>query len=253
MAKGNFLKLLLACLSYLAVGQYGFADSNLEKQVTLKSRFWELAPAGNALSAPSISFPLGQEAMIHMEGPKYSGSGLKEGFRLKVKASESRNGLLLEGYALTGIYDPTEAELQARIFGLFDEEKSGQNEAVQPEWAKELEVSGCFRVRGQAYVALSTPHGDFWLKEGQSSSGYKLIEADLSDSEVSVLVEKDGQRAWLGLRARGATEPLDLVHFLDKGELIFIKEIIESDSTITIPYEGENGEKMMFEMQILPN
>lgn len=190
--------------------------------------------------------------MLRIEEPKYSGSGLKEGFRLKVKASESRNGLLVAGYALTGLYDPNEAELEARILGLFDDESSGENEAVQSEWAKELEISGCFRIKGQAHIALSTPHGDFWLKEGQSSSGYKLIEVDLSSSEVSVLIEKEGQRAWIGLRARGASKPLNLVHFLDKGELIFMKEI-KPDSTITIPYEGEKGEKMIFEMRVLSN
>ena len=241
---------------FSCIGIFGaivaFADSSIEKQITIKSRIWELAPEGQSLAAPSVTFLLGREAMIHIEEPKYSGSGLKEGFRLKVKASESRNGLLVAGYALTGLYDPNEAELEARILGLFDDLSSRENEVVQSEWAKDLEINGCFRIKGHPHIALSTPHGDFWLKEGQSSSGYKLIEADLSSSEVSVLIEKEGQRAWIGLRARGATKSVDLVHFLDKGELIFMKEI-EPDSTITIPYEGEKGEKMMFEMQVLPN
>jgi len=245
------LRLVFRWIAILGV-TVAFADPNIEKQITIKSRIWELAPEGQALAAPSIIFSLGREAMIHIEEPKYSGSGLKEGFRLKVKASESRNGLLVAGYALTGLYDPNEAELEAGILGLFDDESSGENEAVQSEWAKELEISGCFRIKGQAHIALSTPHGDFWLKEGQSSSGYKLIQADLSSSEVSVLIEKEGQRAWVGLRARVATKPLDLVHFLDKGELIFMKEI-KPDSTITIPYEGEKGEKMIFEMRVLSN
>jgi len=245
------LRLVFRWIAILGV-TVAFADPNIEKQITIKSRIWELAPEGQALAAPSIIFSRGREAMIHIEEPKYSGSGLKEGFRLKVKASESRNGLLVAGYALTGLYDPNEAELEAGILGLFDDESSGENEAVQSEWAKELEISGCFRIKGQAHIALSTPHGDFWLKEGQSSSGYKLIQADLSSSEVSVLIEKEGQRAWVGLRARVATKPLDLVHFLDKGELIFMKEI-KPDSTITIPYEGEKGEKMIFEMRVLPN
>ena len=245
------MRLVFRWIAILGV-TVAFADPNIEKQITIKSRIWELAPEGQALAAPSIIFSLGREAMIHIEEPKYSGSGLKEGFRLKVKASESRNGLLVAGYALTGLYDPNEAELEAGILGLFDDESSGENEAVQSEWAKELEISGCFRIKGQAHIALSTPHGDFWLKEGQSSSGYKLIQADLSSSEVSVLIEKEGQRAWVGLRARVATKPLDLVHFLDKGELIFMKEI-KPDSTITIPYEGEKGEKMIFEMRVLSN
>ena len=245
------MRFVFSCIGIFGV-IVAFADSNIEKQITIKSRIWELAPEGKALAAPSVTFLLGREAMIHVEEPKYSGSGLKEGFRLKVKALESRNGLLVSGYALTGLYDPNEAELEAKVLGLFNEESAGENEVVQSEWAKELEVSGCFRVRGQTHVALSTPHGDFWLKEGQSSSGYKLIEADLSGSEVSVLIEKEGHRAWIGLRARGATNPLDLVHFLDKGELIFMKEI-EPDSAITIPYEGEKGEKMIFEMRVLPN
>jgi len=238
------LRLVFRWIAILGV-TVAFADPNIEKQITIKSRVWEVASA-DTLTCPRLTFPLGQEAMVQVEN---SGSGLKEGFRLKIKVTESRNGLLVEGYALIGMYDPNEAELQARIFGLFDEQRLEINGAGQPEWANELEVTGCFRVRGQAHVALSTLHGDFWLKEGETSSGYKLIEADLRDSEVSVLIEKDGHRAWLGLRAQSANKPLNFVHFLDKGELIFMKEI-KPDAKITIPYEGEAGEKMMFEMTV---
>ena len=51
------------------------------------------------------------------------------------------------------------------------------------------------------------------------------------------------------MRAQSANKPLNFVHFLDKGELIFMKEI-KPDAKITIPYEGEAGEKMMFEMTV---
>ena len=133
------MRFVFSCIGIFGV-IVAFADSNIEKQITIKSRIWELAPEGKALAAPSVTFLLGREAMIHVEEPKYSGSGLKEGFRLKVKALESRNGLLVSGYVLTGLYDPNEAELEAKVLGLFNEESAGENEVVQSEWAKELEV-----------------------------------------------------------------------------------------------------------------
>ncbi len=49
-----------------------------------------------------------------------------------------------------------------------------------PEWVNEIQLSGTFRLGGKGFASLTTPRGNFWVEEGKSSSGYKLIELDTS-------------------------------------------------------------------------
>jgi len=60
-------------------------------------------------------------------------------------------------------------------------------------------LSGAYRLRGKGFASLSTPEGNFWVKEGRSTAGYKLIELDLSKSQPSALILKGDQQAWIGL------------------------------------------------------
>ena len=69
------------------------------------------------------------------------------------------------------------------------------------QWAKEIQLSGFYRLRGKGVASLSTPEGNFWVKEGSSAAGYKLIELDLSKSQPSALIQKGDQQAWIGLRS----------------------------------------------------
>ena len=69
-----------------------------------------------------------------------------------------------------------------------------------PEWANEIQLSGTFRLGGKGFASLTTPRGNFWVEEGKSSSGYKLIELDLSKSQPSALIQKGDRQAWIGLR-----------------------------------------------------
>ena len=70
-----------------------------------------------------------------------------------------------------------------------------------PEWANEIQLSGTFRLGGKGFASLTTPRGNFWVEEGKSSSGYKLIELDTSQSQPSALIQKGDQQAWIGLRS----------------------------------------------------
>ena len=70
-----------------------------------------------------------------------------------------------------------------------------------PEWVNEIQLSGTFRLGGKGFASLTTPRGNFWVEEGKSSSGYKLIELDTSQSQPSALIQKGDQQAWIGLRS----------------------------------------------------
>ena len=83
-------------------------------------------------------------------------------------------------------------------------EKKGQSpkkpQDSKEQWVSEIQLSGAYRLRGKGYASLSTPNGNFWVKEGRSTAGYKLIELDLSKSQPSALIQKGDQQAWIGLR-----------------------------------------------------
>jgi hypothetical protein len=69
------------------------------------------------------------------------------------------------------------------------------------QWVSEIQLSGAYRLRGKGYASLSTPEGNFWVSEGRSAAGYKLIELDLSKSQPSALIQKGDQQVWVGLRS----------------------------------------------------
>jgi len=74
-------------------------------------------------------------------------------------------------------------------------------QAKSDEWVSKVQLSGAYRLRGKGFASLSTPEGNFWVKEGRSTAGYKLIELDLSKSQPYALIQKGDQQAWVGLRS----------------------------------------------------
>ena len=58
-------------------------------------------------------------------------------------------------------------------------------QAKNVERLSKVQLSGTFRLRGKGFASLVTPEGSFWVEEGKSSSGYKLIELDISQSQPS--------------------------------------------------------------------
>ncbi len=167
--------------------------------------------------------------------------------RLKFKASETPNGLLIEGYAFMGIHDPEELDKQVKILGLFEAQPMDPDGNQQPDWVSEIQLSGSFRIRGKAYAPLSTPEENFWVEEGKYASGYKLIKLDLTKSQPSALIQKEEEKAWVGLRLGDSTEQLDMVNSFQDGGLLFIKKIKSGDK-ISLPMKRENGEKPTLEM-----
>ena len=69
-----------------------------------------------------------------------------------------------------------------------------------PEWVNEIQLSGTLRLGEKGFASLTTPRGNFWVEEGKSSSGYKLIELDTSQSQASALIQKGDRQAWIGFR-----------------------------------------------------
>ena len=78
-------------------------------------------------------------------------------------------------------------------------ESYGNLQDKKEQWVKEIQLSGTFRLGGKGFASLITPRGNFWVEEGKSSSGYKLIELDTSQSQPSALIQKGDQQAWIGL------------------------------------------------------
>ena len=70
---------------------------------------------------------------------------------------------------------------------------------IKDQWVSEVRLGGAYQLRGKGFALLSTPEGNFWVSEGRSAAGYKLIELDLSKSQPSALIQKGDQQAWVGL------------------------------------------------------
>ena len=47
---------------------------------------------------------------------------------------------------------------------------------VKDQWVSEVRLGGAYQLRGKGFALLSTPEGNFWVSEGRSAAGYKLIE-----------------------------------------------------------------------------
>ena len=229
-----------------------FANHHTDrKKITIAAKLRESSPQGNVLSAPTMSMLTDTRSVIAVE--QEGSEGEKQGFRMAVQPSVSANGILLEGYAVYGTYDPNKIDKQTEIFGLFSKKaKLPIKEESQPDWADTLELSGSFRIKGKAYGAFSTTDGSFWLEEGKGASGYRLLKMDLSKSQPRALLEKDGTKAWLGLRAGESSSLRNLEQPLKEGGTLFIKEV-KSGEKVTIPVVGLDGKKYDFEMVVTSN
>ena len=84
---------------------------------------------------------------------------------------------------------------------LHEAESYGKLQDKKEQWVNEIQLSGTFRLGGKGFASLITPRGNFWVEEGKSSSGYKLIELDTSQSQPSALIQKGDQQAWIGFRS----------------------------------------------------
>ena len=136
---------------------------------------------------------------------------------------------------------------KANIQSLFDLELDKEYATEKtPDWTKDLELSGSFRLRGKAYGSISTPNGSFWVEEGKSASGYKLLQLDLSKSQPRALIEKDGERKWLGLRTSASTGLTDKE--FAKGKLSR-EDAGETPKIAYFKTNGGNYGKLLFQWQ----
>lgn len=136
---------------------------------------------------------------------------------------------------------------KANIQSLFDLELDKEYATEKtPDWTKDLKLGGCFRLRGKAYGSISTPNGSFWVEEGKSASGYKLLQLDLSKSQPCALIEKDGERTWLGLRTSASTGLTDKE--FAKGKLSR-EDAGETPKIAYFKTNGGNYGKLLFQWQ----
>ena len=242
------MKILLLLLVSFSL----FANHHTDrKKINIAAKLRETSPEGKVLSAPSMSLLTGTKGVIAVEQEKNAGK--KQGFRMAVQPSESANGILLEGYAVSGTYDPKEIDRKVEMFGLFSRKAKLPNEdESQPDWVDTLELSGSFRLNGKAFGAFSSTDGNFWLEEGKGASGYRLLKMDLSKSQPRALLEKEGTKAWLGLRTGESSSPRNLEYPFRNGGILFIKEV-KSGEKVTIPVIGLDGKKYEFEMVVTSN
>jgi hypothetical protein len=242
------MKILLLFLVSFSLSANHHTNS---KKVNIEAKLRQSSPEGKVLSAPTMSMLTDTRGVIAVE--QEGSEGEKQGFRMAVQPSVSENGILLEGYAVYGTYDPKKIDKQTEIFGLFSRKaKLPIEEEPQPDWVGTLELSGSFRINGKAYGAFSTTDGSFWLEEGEGASGYRLLKMDLSKSQPRALLEKDGTKAWLGLRAGESSSLRNLEQPLKEGGTLFIKEV-KSGEKVTIPVIGLDGKKYDFEMVVTSN
>ena len=247
----NIKKLLFVVFLVFRVQTIAFSEPS-QKQVTIKSKFFEIRPKGDPdiLSAPSITTPLGQEASICITEEKRSegvDKKLEDGVRVKFQVLETPNGLLIQGYSFVGIHDPDKLDQEVEILGLFEDKPFGSDQKIADDWMNEIELSGTFRIRGKAYASLSTPEGNFWVEEGKFASGYKLLEMDLSKSQPSALIQKGEKKAWVGLRLGDSSNQMNRTKSFKDGGVIFIKAV-QPGEKFSLPMEKPNGEKFTLEM-----
>jgi beta-lactamase regulating signal transducer with metallopeptidase domain len=115
-----------------------------------------------------------------------------------------------------------------------------------PDWTKDVELSGSFRLGGKDFTSLVTPEGNFWVEEGKFASGYKLIELDISQSQPSALIQKGDQQAWFGLRTSARTRLNDKE--FAKGKLSR-EDAGETPKIAYFKTNGGNYGKLLFQWQ----
>ena len=79
------------------------------------------------------------------------------------------------------------------------------------------------------------------------SSGYKLIELDLSQSQPSALIHQGDKPALVGLRLGRSIGQLDMVKSFKDGGMLFVKEV-ESGDKFSLSMQRRNGEKLKVEI-----
>ena len=108
------MKILLPLLVSFSL----FANHHTDrKKVNIVAKLRESSSEGKVLSAPTMSMLAGTRGVIAVEHELSERK--KQGFRMAVQPSVSANGILLEGYAVYGTYDPKKIDKQTEIFGLF--------------------------------------------------------------------------------------------------------------------------------------
>ena len=241
---------VLACLSLQAV------DGDARPQVMISSRFLGVGVDGtNVLSAPRITTLSGQQATIRI-GQESNDEEAFDGIYLSLTPTVHGDKVSLVGVTFVGKQTVGEEGMEGKAkeaLALFAERqvaKSGKPKSRNPSFADEIELRGMFRMKGKPpRISLHLKNsGSFWIELGQTRSGVKLFQVDLSDAQPHAILEKDGRFARIDLNTEKVSD-IDSLIPLQGGGSAFSKEFIPGEST-NFSIAKPNGEKILVALSV---
>ena len=244
----------IACV--LAYPSLHAVDEDDRPQVMISSRFWEVGVDGtDVLSAPRITTLSGQQATIQI-GQESDDGETFNGIHLSVKPTIRGDKVSLDGITFVGKQTVGEEGVEGKAkeaLALFAERQvaeSGKPKSSNPSFADEIELRGMFRMKGKPpRIPLKLRNGaSFWIELGQTRSGLKLVQVDLSDAEPHAILEKDGRFARIDLKTEKVSD-IDSLIPLKGGGSVFLKEVTSGKST-NLSLAKPNGEKILVALSV---
>jgi len=257
--KISLMKLLVFLLSIFCslFSAHGKVVDSAKPQVQISARFFA---GDDVLSAPRVTTLLGQEATISVGQEAFiDQKGIKEevfsGLVFSVTPTVSDGKILLEGYAFAGEgklegEDGIKSQAKNALADLKKGSGDDQRQEKQPAFADQVEMRGMFRMKGKPpRISLKLTNGaSFWIELGQTRSGLKLVQVDLSDAEPHAILEKDGRFARIDLKTEKVSD-IDSLIPLKGGGSVFLKEVTSGKST-NLSLAKPNGEKILVALSV---
>ena len=236
---------------------HGKVVDSAKRQVQISARFVD---GDDVLSAPRVTTLLGQEATISGGQEAFiDPKGIKEevfsGITFSVTPTISDGKILLEGYAFAGEgklegEDGIKSQAKNALANLKKGSGDDQRQEKLPAFADQVEIRGMFRMKGKPpRISLKLRNGaSFWIELGQTRSGLKLVQVDLSDAQPHAILKKDGRFARIDLNTEKVSD-IDSLIPLQGGGSVFLKEVSSGESTNLI-LAKPNGEKILVALTV---
>ena len=253
------MKLLVFLLSFFCslFSAHGKVVDSAKRQVQISARFVDgddllSAPRVTTLLGQEVAISVGQEAFIDQKGIKKE---VFSGLVFSVTPTVSDGKILLEGYAFAGEgklegEDGIKSQAKNALANLKKGSGDDQRQEKQPAFADQLEMRGMFRMKGKPpRISLKLRNGaSFWIELGQTRSGLKSVQVDLSDAEPHAILEKNGRFARIDLKTEKVSD-IDSLIPLKGGGSVFLKEVTSGKST-NLSLAKPNGEKILVALSV---
>jgi len=253
------VKLSAFILSFLfsLFSAHGKVVDSAKPQVQISARFFAgddvlSAPRVTTLLGKKATFSVGREASIDQEGIKEE---VFSGITLSVTPTISEGKILLEGFAFVGEgklegEDGIKSQAKNALADLKKVSGDDQRQEKLPAFADQIEMRGMFRMKGKPpRISLKLRNGaSFWIELGQTRSGLKLVQVDLSNAEPHAILEKDGRFARIDLKTEKVSD-IDSLIPLKGGGSVFLKEVTSGKST-NLSLAKPNGEKVLVALTV---